>query len=596
MRGWRDVCAAAIGTAVLIAVWRLAQDRGPIPLLLAVLAVVVFMLMPSAWFAAAAAWARSVRVPRPLGWLVAGLVAVQGGAGVWWLLRERGETTAVLAAVAAALVAFNVLTWLAAGGVAGVAIWPGVGPDRFTPRAELARGLCAAVVGVQLFLAAWWLISSRDGDVSVGVLAGLTVGVNLSLWGSAGLLRLLDQRISTHRTTRAATTIAVVSATTTTQSGRLLEASLKVAIVIPAHNEELVIAGSIGSATRVLPLSDIYVVSDASSDATPLIATNAGANVLHLERNRGKAGALEAAIEHFALTDRYDAVLFLDADSELDEDYLVGALEFLADPEICAVAGYATIMWRPDELTVTGQIIAAYRDRLYTLQQRLLKYGQTWARVNVAYIAPGFASVYRSRALRAIEMNPPGLIIEDFNMTFQLHRRRVGRIGFSPSVRAAAQDPDTLGDYVSQVRRWTLGFWQTIRFNGFWPSLFWVSLGLVILESLVASVAFVGAAVIALGLALPALTGGAVLGWAPFADAHAAVAGYVTLPMLALALFGPDFVLTGVMAAIRRRPRYLLLGLAFPVLRLVDAWLALWTLPQAWTARSNGSWRSPTRR
>jgi cellulose synthase/poly-beta-1,6-N-acetylglucosamine synthase-like glycosyltransferase len=401
--------------------------------------------------------------------------------------------------------------------------------------------------------------------------------VNLSLWGSAGLLRLLDQRFSTPPV-------------------REERPPLSIAIVIPAHNEELVIAGSIGSATRLLPLSDIYVVSDASSDATPAIATDAGANVLHLEQNRGKAGALEAAIEHFSLIERYDAVLFLDADSQLDEAYLVGAQEFLADPDVCAVAGYATIMWRPDELTVTGQIIAAYRDRLYTLQQRLLKYGQTWARVNVAYIAPGFASVYRSGALQAIEMNPPGLIIEDFNMTFQLHRRRVGKIGFSPRIRAAAQDPATLADYISQVRRWTLGFWQTIRFNGFWPSLFWMSLGLVILESLVASMALVGAAVLAIGLALPAITGDFVLRWGPYADAYGAVAGYVTLPMLALAIFGPDLVLTAVMAAVRRRPRYLLLGLAFPGLRLVDAWLALWTLPQAWTARSNGSWRSPARR
>jgi cellulose synthase/poly-beta-1,6-N-acetylglucosamine synthase-like glycosyltransferase len=445
---------------------------------------------------------------------------------------------------------------------------------------------------VEIFLATWWLISREQGETSLLALAGLTVGVNLSIWGGAGGLRWLDERKAARSALDAGD--AARPALNRPAAGRLTADD--VAVLIPAYNEELVIGNSIGSAARIVPLGNIYVVSDASTDATAAIAREAGANVLELSRNKGKAGALEAAIEHFRLTTQYGAVLFLDADSELDEEYLAGALQFFENPAIAAVAGYATIMWRPGQLSVIGQIIAAYRDRLYTLQQRLLKFGQTWLRTNVTYIAPGFASAYRSRALRIIEMNPPGLIIEDFNMTFQLHRKRVGKIGFSPSVRAAAQDPATLGDYVRQVRRWCLGFWQTIRFNGIWPSRFWLALGLVIVESLVASVAFLAAILIALGLALPALTGDAVLGWQPYAALYATVAGYTTLPMLALALLGPDYVLTAVMAAARRRPRYLLLGLAFPVLRIIDAALSLWTLPLAWITRSSGSWRTPARR
>ena len=45
-----------------------------------------------------------------------------------------------------------------------------------------------------------------------------------------------------------------------------------------------------------------------------------------------------------------------------------------------------------------GKIIA-YRERVYVLTQYLQKYGQTWKRTNVAYIVPGYASMYRSRAL-----------------------------------------------------------------------------------------------------------------------------------------------------------------------------------------------------
>lgn len=576
MRRWRALLAATIGTEVVVAAWWLARGHGTAATLVAA-AVLLFMVDSIVWLNSDGAARLGATVARRvlLQWLGAVAVGIQVVVGAWWLSRDRGSTTAALVALATTLLMLNILLWAAAGGAAALPRVPG-------HRASLARGLCAAAVGVQLFFATWWLINADHGNASIGVLAGLTLGINLSLWGGAGLLRLLDDWLTGRHPRPLA--------------ARLPEQPVTVAILIPAHNEEPVIRGSIASAARLLPLADIYVVSDASTDATEAIATETGANVLQLTENKGKAGALEAAIGHFGLTDRYEAVLFLDADSELDERYLANATEFLDDPAVAAVAGYATIMWRPAELTLTGQVIAAYRDRLYTLQQRLLKFGQAWPRLNVAYIAPGFASVYRSEALRTIDMNPPGLIIEDFNMTFQLHRRRVGRVSFSPRVRAAAQDPATVGDYVNQVRRWSLGFWQTIRFNGVWPSLFWLSLSLVILESLIASVALLAAVALAVTLALPGLTGGFVLGWAPYATVHAAIAGYVTLPMLALAVLGPDLLLTGVMAAIRKRPRYLLLGLAFPALRLVDAAVALWTIPLAWTTRSTGSWRSPVRR
>ncbi len=574
MNAWGWLCAAAISTEVAVATWWLADGGDAAAILFIVAgAILARALLGVARGRGDAAVARQVR--RVAAACVAA-IGVEVSLAVVWLVNG----------VPAPAVFLVTLVVFGAAVASGVPQLTDVFRRRTGHDRALARGLCAAVAGAQVFLGTWWLISRGGGDTSLLALAGLTVGVNLSIWGGAGGLRWLDENLSARRALRAGPETPAPERLSITD----------VAVLIPAHNEELVIRHSIGSAANLLSLRDIYVASDASTDRTATIARESGANVLELPKNKGKAGALEAAIEHFQLTSRYEAVLFLDADSELDERYLVGALRFFEDPSIAAVAGYATVMWRPDELSLVGQVIVAYRDRLYTLQQRLLKFGQTWLRFNVTYIAPGFASAYRSHALRKIEMNPPGLIIEDFNMTFQLHRKRVGKIGFSPRIRAAAQDPATLGDYIGQVRRWCLGFWQTIRFNGIWPSRFWLALALVIIESLVASLAFLTAIVIVLGLALPIVTAGAVLRWQPYADTYAVVAGYTTLQMLALVLLGPDLVLTTVMAAARRRPRYLLLGLAFPLLRTIDAVLSLWTLPLAWTTRSTGSWRSPVRR
>nr|WP_316042290.1 glycosyltransferase family 2 protein [Nocardiopsis sp. CNR-923] len=182
----------------------------------------------------------------------------------------------------------------------------------------------------------------------------------------------------------------------------------RIAVIIPAHNEEPVIAGAIESALRLFDRWDVYVVSDSSKDATAEIAARTGVNVLELLTNRGKAGALEAVIEEFALTENYDGVLILDADTELDAGYVEGAKRQLRDPDVAAVAGFVVSEWKPGERTFVGRLISVYRDRLYFMLQYFMRFGQTWRHSNTSFIVPGFASVYRSSALREIEINPKG--------------------------------------------------------------------------------------------------------------------------------------------------------------------------------------------
>ncbi len=370
---------------------------------------------------------------------------------------------------------------------------------------------------------------------------------------------------------------------------------MRLAVIIPAHNEEPVIDSAIMSALRLFNRWDIYVVSDSSRDATADIAAETGINVLELLSNRGKAGAIEAVIQEFSLTENYDGVVILDADTALDANYVEGAKRQLADSSVAAVAGFVVAEWKPEERTIVGRLISAYRDRLYWLLQYLLRFGQTWRHANTTFIVPGFASVYRSSVLRQLNINPKGLVIEDFNMTFEVHHRRLGRISMHPGTKARCQDPFTLGDYVKQVRRWTLGFWQTIRLHGMWPSLFWFALFFYIVEILLVAVLLIGTVGLGIFTVLPQLTGGAVLdvGW--YAAGYGAVTAVLPLTAIAMGLFVPDYVLTCVMAAIRRRPSYLLYGLFFLPMRLIDSFLTLRTIPQAWTASSDGQWKSPVR-
>jgi cellulose synthase/poly-beta-1,6-N-acetylglucosamine synthase-like glycosyltransferase len=102
--------------------------------------------------------------------------------------------------------------------------------------------------------------------------------------------------------------------------------STRFAIVVPAHNEELLVGRLLESARgQDYPgeLFDTIVVADNCTDATATISRNQGATVLERvdERNRGKGYAIKWALEAIDL-DKYDAVLIVDADCTISPNSL----------------------------------------------------------------------------------------------------------------------------------------------------------------------------------------------------------------------------------------------------------------------------------
>lgn len=408
----------------------------------------------------------------------------------------------------------------------------------------------------------------------------ILVGLNLTAWTVIGLTRRFSEGGS--------------SAPGRQPPGRRVTPA-DVAVVIPAHNEEMVIAAALESVLARLPPENVHVVADGCSDATAEIARSYGVWVLELEPGRGKAGGIEAAVHHFRLPRRFEVLLILDADTELQDGYLEHGLPLFRDPRVAALAGYARTRWRPAELSLIGRILVSYRTRVYAVMQ-WLKYAQTWRYTNVTAIIPGFASMYRTRALPAMQLNPGGLIIEDFNMTFELHRHRLGRIAFSPMISALTQDPDNLGDYARQVWRWHLGFWQTLRRHGFWWSGFSAALGFFVAEVVVASIAIIMVVAMLLFVGVVALTGDLVEPWPSLASAHATLASIATPQRVLLFLVLPDYLLTCIAALTMRRPSLLLYGLAFLPIRVLDSIITMRALLTAWRSDSSGQWTSPRRR
>lgn len=85
---------------------------------------------------------------------------------------------------------------------------------------------------------------------------------------------------------------------------------MNVAAVIAALDEAQTVAEVVRAVRRCRQVQEIIVVSDGSRDRTGAVARQAGADVIELPRNVGKAGAVMIGVERAAS----DVVVLLDAD------------------------------------------------------------------------------------------------------------------------------------------------------------------------------------------------------------------------------------------------------------------------------------------
>jgi len=101
----------------------------------------------------------------------------------------------------------------------------------------------------------------------------------------------------------------------------------KIAIIIPAYNEEKYIEETVKRCLEVLP--DVVVIDDGSSDLTNSIAKKAGALVLKHKVNKGKGVALRTGFD-YALENDFSGIITIDADHQHDIDEIQKFINFLS--------------------------------------------------------------------------------------------------------------------------------------------------------------------------------------------------------------------------------------------------------------------------
>ena len=107
--------------------------------------------------------------------------------------------------------------------------------------------------------------------------------------------------------------------------------SRRVAVVVPAFNEERFIGGVLS--TMPAFVDRIVVVDDGSGDATARVAASAGdprVTVLRSERNRGVGAAMRVGYRA-ALEDGAELIAKMDGDGQMEPEYLSRLLDALTD-------------------------------------------------------------------------------------------------------------------------------------------------------------------------------------------------------------------------------------------------------------------------
>ena len=129
----------------------------------------------------------------------------------------------------------------------------------------------------------------------------------------------------------------------------------RVVALVPARDEEDIVAHTV-AALRGLPLDDVVVVDDGSSDATSAVALTAGATVLRIRGHAGKGGAMEGALDRLPPADVW---LFADADLGTS----AAGLATVLDVVVAGRADMAIAMFPPQAGSGMGTVQTCLRDR-----------------------------------------------------------------------------------------------------------------------------------------------------------------------------------------------------------------------------------------
>jgi cellulose synthase/poly-beta-1,6-N-acetylglucosamine synthase-like glycosyltransferase len=308
-------------------------------------------------------------------------------------------------------------------------------------------------------------------DAPPALLALLSILVTLAL---ASAVSVTEWRVATsmRRSVAAAAPLAprrVMAAT----RGRY-DGPVTVTVLVPAHNEEAHLPRALGALFGQTHVPDrVLVVADNCTDRTQEVARAAGAEVVATRGNtEKKAGALNQVLaDLLPRLGPNDAVMVMDADTELEPDFLATAVRrFTDDRALMAVGG---LFYGEPGHGLIGQ----FQRNEYTRYSRDLE-----RRRGKVYVLTGTASVFRSTALSTVsalrgtvipgqhgKVYDTAALTEDNELTIAL--KSLGALTVSPrSCRVVTELMPTWRALWHQRLRWQRGALENLSDYGFRPT------------------------------------------------------------------------------------------------------------------------------
>jgi 1,2-diacylglycerol 3-beta-glucosyltransferase len=241
--------------------------------------------------------------------------------------------------------------------------------------------------------------------------------------------------------------------------GAMITGLTRFAIVVPAHNEELLIARLCESFLKVdypRELRDVFVIVDNSEDRTAAICAAYPVNVLERTDKSalGKGFALSWGLARTPM-DQYQAVLILDADSVVDSQILV-ELNRLTQRGEQAIQCYNGVGNRSESWFT--QILFVSRtvgNLLYHSSKHKLGLSSYLMGNGICFST----TLLRNKGWTAFTIG------EDWEYYAQLIQDHI-RIGFAAEARLFHQESKSLNQATSQRLRWSRGRFSVARTLG----------------------------------------------------------------------------------------------------------------------------------
>jgi len=234
--------------------------------------------------------------------------------------------------------------------------------------------------------------------------------------------------------------------------------NLRLAVLVPAHDEEAGIAATLAALTgAAYPEEErrIVVIADNCGDRTAGLAAAAGAEVWERTdpERRGKGFALIWALERLlSLDDPFDAVVFVDADC-------IVSANLLAAVDARLRAGARAIQVDYVAANPADSSASALRFAAFAVGDTVRFLGKQRLRLSCGLVGTGMA--FTRDLLEGNPWTATGLVEDgEFHMRLVLAGERVE---FVPEAQVSQAVPTSLKAGTSQQARWEMGKLQLIR-------------------------------------------------------------------------------------------------------------------------------------